>query len=89
MIFKHLHYIIVYRGTDGPSRKQSVSNVGDPSSIPGSGIATHSSIIAWKIPMNRAAWRATVDGVVKSQTDWATNIFTFIKVLLTYSSVIK
>ena len=32
------------------------------------GMATHSSIIAWKIPMNRGAWRATVHGVAKSQT---------------------
>ena len=23
-------------------------------------MATHSSILAWKIPMNRGAWRATV-----------------------------
>ena len=24
------------------------------------GMATHSSILAWKIPMDRGAWRATV-----------------------------
>ena len=32
------------------------------------GMATHSSILAWKIPMNRGAWRAIVHGVAKSQT---------------------
>ena len=32
------------------------------------GMATHSSILAWRIPMDRGAWRATVLGVTKSQT---------------------
>ena len=32
------------------------------------GVATHSSILAWRIPMDRGAWRATVHGVAKSQT---------------------
>ena len=31
------------------------------------GMATHSSIVAWRIPMNRRAWRATVHVVEKSQ----------------------
>ena len=31
-------------------------------------MATHSSILAWRIPMDREAWRATVHGVTKSQT---------------------
>ena len=30
-------------------------------------IATHSSILAWKNPMDRGAWWATVHGVSKSQ----------------------
>ena len=30
------------------------------------GMATHSSTLAWKIPMDRGAWRATVPGVPKS-----------------------
>ena len=30
------------------------------------GMATHSSVLAWKIPMDRGAWRATVHGVTKS-----------------------
>ena len=32
------------------------------------GMATHSSILAWRIPMDRGAWQAVVHGVVKSQT---------------------
>jgi len=31
------------------------------------GMATHSSIIAWRILMDREAWWATVPGVVKSR----------------------
>ena len=31
-------------------------------------MATHSSIFAWKIPMGREAWWATVHGVAKSWT---------------------
>ena len=30
------------------------------------GRATHFSILAWRIPMDRGAWRATVHGVAKS-----------------------
>ena len=32
------------------------------------GMATHSSILAWRIPMDRGAWWAMVHGVEKSQT---------------------
>ena len=32
------------------------------------GMATHSSILAWGIPMDRGAWRATVHGVTKNRT---------------------
>ena len=31
-------------------------------------MATHSSILAWKNPMDRGVWRATAYGVAKSQT---------------------
>ena len=31
-------------------------------------MATHSSTLAWRIPMDRGAWRATVHGVTKSRT---------------------
>ena len=32
------------------------------------GVATHSSILAWRIPMDRGAWWATVHGVANSRT---------------------
>ena len=32
------------------------------------GMATHSSILAWRIPMDRGAWWAMVHRVTKSQT---------------------
>ena len=32
------------------------------------GMATQSSILAWRIPMDRGAWWATVHGVTKSWT---------------------
>ena len=32
------------------------------------GMAAHSSILAWRIPMDRGAWRATVRGLTKSWT---------------------
>ena len=32
------------------------------------GMATHSSLFAWRIPMDRGAWQATMHGVTKSQT---------------------
>ena len=32
------------------------------------GMATHSSSLAWRIPMDRGAWWATVHGVAQSQT---------------------
>ena len=32
------------------------------------GMATHSSSLAWRIPMDRGAWWATVHGVARSGT---------------------
>ena len=57
-------------GTDG---EESSCYAGDLGSIPGwedplqEGMATHSSILAWRIPMDRGTWQATVYGVTKSQ----------------------
>ena len=36
------------------------------------GMATHSSILAWRIPMDRGPWRAAAHGVAKSWT-WLSN----------------
>ena len=41
------------------------------------GTATHSSILAWRIPMDRGAWWATVLGVTKSQTRLSDYTFTW------------
>ena len=58
-------------GSDG---KESAFNSGDPGSNPGledpleKMAAAHSSILAWKNPMDKGAGWATVHGVAKSQT---------------------
>ena len=31
------------------------------------GIAAHSSVLAWRSPLDRGAWRAAVHGVAKNQ----------------------
>ena len=36
------------------------------------GMATHSSILDWRIPMDRGAWQATVHEVAKSRTRLST-----------------
>ena len=56
------------RGSDG---KESACKAGDLGSILGQEDAlneTHSSILAWRIPMDRDAWQATVHGVEESGT---------------------
>ena len=40
------------------------------------GMATHSSILAWRIPQIGVCW-ATVHGIKKSRQGGATNTFTF------------
>ena len=58
-------------GSDG---KESTCNAGDLGSTSRlgdhleEGTATHPSIIAWRIHMDRGAWLATVHGVAKSWT---------------------
>ena len=56
-------------------------------------MGTHSSILAWRIPMDRRAWRATVHGVAESQTRLSNLTFTFQfhaleKEMATHSSVL-
>ena len=34
-------------------------------------MATHSSILAWRVPMDRGAWKVTIYGVTKSRTQLA------------------
>ena len=58
----------------GSEGKESAHNVGDLGLIPElgrfpeEGMETHSNILAWRIPMDKGAWRATVQGVAKSWT---------------------
>ena len=58
----------------GSAGKESSCNTGDLGLIPGledpmeEGMATHFSILAWRIPTDRGAWWATVHGFAKSQT---------------------
>ena len=65
--------ILAFRGFPGSlAGKKSACDAGDPGSIPGVGrspgerIGYHSSILAWRIPKDRGAWRAIVHGVTKS-----------------------
>ena len=41
------------------------------------GMAWHSSIFAWRIPMDRRAWQTTVCGITKSRTQLSDFTFTF------------
>ena len=56
-------------------------------------MATHSSTLAWKIPLDGGAWQATVHGVAKSWTQLSNFTFTFYfhaleKEMATHSSVL-
>ena len=56
-------------------------------------MATHSSILAWRIPVEGGAWWAIVHGVTKSQTRLSDFTFTFHfpaleKEMATHSSVL-
>ena len=57
----------------GAAGKELACNVGDLGSMPGLGRSPggghgNSLILAWRIPMDRGAWRATVHGVAESDT---------------------
>ena len=56
-------------------------------------MATHSSTLAWKNPMNGGGWEAAVHAVMKSQTGLSGFTFTFHfhaleKAMATHSSVL-
>ena len=86
------NYLCTYKGfPDGIVIKNPPADAGDTRDAgsihelgrsPEEGVATHSSILAWRIPTDRGAWRATVHGVTKSQRSEATeqltlSLFTF------------
>ena len=58
-------------GSDGKEsasmQESGVQSLGREDS-PEKGMATHSSILVWRVSMDRGAWWATVHGVTKSQT---------------------
>ena len=65
----HINFVSGFSG--GSDSKESAYNAGDPGSIPGfdpleKGMATNSSILAWKKSHGRGAWPAIVYGVTKS-----------------------
>ena len=49
-------------------------------------MATHSSVLAWRIRMDRGTWRATVHEVAKSQTQLRAKQNHFVLMLLNKSS---
>ena len=70
------NYLCTYKGfPDGIVIKNPPADAGDTRDAgsihelgrsPEEGVATHSSILAWRIPTDRGAWRATVGS--QSQT---------------------
>ena len=55
----------------GSVGKESACKAGDSDSVPGwddpleEGMATHSSILAWRIPMDRGAWWAIAHRILR------------------------
>ena len=76
-----IDYPLLFLGFPGGSdSKESACNVGDLGlnpgleRSPGGGHATHSSILAWRIPRDRVAWQVAVSGGCKeSDTTKVTN----------------
>ena len=67
-----IHLWIVLGFPGGLDDKESTFNAGDPGSVsglgrsPGEGNGNPLSILAWSILMDREAWQATVQRVMKS-----------------------
>ena len=54
-------------GSDGKESACKAGDLGSKDALE-KGMATHSNILAWRIPMDRGAWWAIVHGVTKCQT---------------------
>ena len=71
----------------GSDHKESTCNVGDLGRSLGwedlleKGKATHSSILAWRIPMDRGAWWARVHGSQRAGHNWVTKHSTWFPLL--------
>ena len=65
---------VILGSPGGSDSKESDCNLGDLGSIPGLGRSpggghdNHSSILAWRMLMDKGAWWDAVHGVTKSQT---------------------
>ena len=73
MFFDDSYEVQVLGFPGGSDSKESTCNAAHLGLIPGLGrspggvfMATHSSILAWRIPMDRGAWWATVHVVTES-----------------------
>ena len=79
----HVHYLNTWGFPGGSDSVEPTRNAGDPGLIPGQedplekGMATHSSILAWRIPLPEETGRLQSMGVTKSQTQLER--FTYIK----------
>ena len=64
---------------DGSDVKESACNAGELGSIPGysveKGMATHSSILAWRIPWTEEPGGLQSTGSQRVRRNWATNTF--------------
>ena len=66
-------YMNIWSFSGSSDSKDFACSAGDPGSIPGlgrsleKGMATHSSILAWRIPWREEPWQATVPRITKSQ----------------------
>ena len=76
-IYPLKYLLITHKLPGGTSGKESAVNAEDPREtgsvpglgrFPGAGNGNYSSICAWKISMDRGAWRATVHGATESNT---------------------
>ena len=75
--FREILTVTCVTSPGGSDSKESACNAGDLGSNPRfkdpleKGMATHSSIFAWRIPMDRAWW-AAVHGLTRVEHDWVT-----------------
>ena len=80
-----------YHTANDSDGKESACTVGHLGSVPGlgkspgEGMATHSRILAWRIPRDRGAWRATDHGVTKSWTQLSDQADIYIFSLLSHT----
>ena len=83
LLFPEVHFGAVPEGFPSSSdSKEAACNAGDTSLIPGSGrspgegIATHCSIIAWRIPWTEEPGRLQSMGLQRDRPEWVANTFT-------------